>query len=131
MIASLCEFEVDFRLPNGVEPPRFMEQIEAVARRHECEMEVLIENAPNWCEPNSELTQIVMRNAESLTGIKPADIVSLGNTDTRLWRYRNVPAVVFGPAPRGMGTANEHVLIEDALKVIKCHVLSAYDYLKG
>jgi succinyl-diaminopimelate desuccinylase len=131
MIASLCEFEVDFRLPNGVEPPRFMEQIEAVARRHECEMEVLIENAPNWCEPNSELTQIVMRNAEALTGIKPADIVSLGNTDTRLWRYRNVPAVVFGPAPRGMGTANEHVLIEDALKVIKCHVLSAYDYLIG
>ena len=38
-----------------------------------------------------------MRNAESLTGIKPVDVVSLGNTDARLWRYRNVPAVIYGP----------------------------------
>lgn len=70
-----------------------------------------------------------MRNAESLTGIKPVDVVSLGNTDARLWRYRNVPAVIYGPPPRGLGSKNENVPIADALNVIKCHVLTAYDYL--
>ena len=129
MIASKCEFEVDYRLPNGVEPQRFMADIKALGQKHKFEMDVMIENLPNWCEPNSELTQVVMRNAEALTGIKPADVVSLGNTDARLWRYRNVPAVIYGPAPRGLGSANENVPIEDALNVIKCHVLSAYDYL--
>jgi succinyl-diaminopimelate desuccinylase len=130
MIASKCAFEVDYRLPNGVDPARFMAEIKALRQKHKFEMDVLIENAPNWCEPNSELTQIVMRNAEALTAIKPADVVALGNTDARLWRYRKVPAVIYGPPPRGLGSINENVPIEDALKVIKCHVLSAYDYLR-
>jgi len=131
MIASNCEFEVDYRLPNGVDPARFMAEIKALEQKHKFAMEVLIENAPNWCEPHSELTQIVMGNAEALTGIRPANVVSLGNTDARLWRIRNVPAVIYGPPPRGLGSINEHVPIEDALKVIKCHVLSAYDYLRA
>jgi succinyl-diaminopimelate desuccinylase len=130
MIATKCEFEVDYRLPNGVDPKRFMAEIRALGQKHNFDMDVIIENEPNWCEPNSELTQIVMRNAEVLTGIRPVDVVSLGNTDARLWRYRNVPAVIYGPRPRGLGSANENVPIDDALNVIKCHVLSAYDYLK-
>ena len=129
MIASECQFEVDYRLPNGVDPERFMADVKALGQKHKFEMEILIENRPNWCEPNSELTRIVMRNAETLTGIKPVDVVSLGNTDARLWRYRNVPAVIYGPAPRGLGSKNENVPIADALNVIKCHALTAYDYL--
>lgn len=129
MIASECVFEVDYRLPNGVDPEAFMADVKALGQKHKFDMEILIENRPNWCEPNSELTRIVMRNAESLTGIKPVDVVSLGNTDARLWRYRNVPAVIYGPPPRGLGSKNENVPIADALNVIKCHVLTAYDYL--
>ena len=67
------------------------------------------------------------RNA--LGGYQPVPIVSLGGTDARLWRYRNVPAYVYGPPPTGMGTYNEYVEIETFLHVVRCHVLSAYDYL--
>ena len=52
-----------------------------------------------------------------------------GATDTRLWRYENVPAYVYGPVPAGMGSFDEHVEVEEFLHTVRTHVLSAYDYL--
>jgi len=131
MIASRCEFEVDFRLPNGVSSADLVAHIESLKARHAFDYEVLMVNEPNWCDPNAELMGIVQRNAEAITGIRPAEVLGMGNTDARLWRYRKIPAVVYGPTPLGMGGIDERVAIEDALNVIRVHVLSAYDYLKN
>jgi len=131
MIASRCEFEVDFRLANGVTRQELIAWIDALREKHSFEYEVLMVNDPNWLEPNSELAQIVRRNAAAVTGVEPANVIGLGNTDARLWRYRGVPAVVYGPAPTGMGSRDERVLVDEALDVLRCHALSAYDYLKG
>jgi succinyl-diaminopimelate desuccinylase len=131
MIASRCEFEVDFRLPNGVIRQDLLAWVDALRSKHSFEYEVLMVNDPNWCAPDSELAQILRRNATAVTGVEPANVIGLGNTDARLWRYRGVPAVVYGPAPVGMGSKDERVLIEEALDVLRCHALSAYDYLKA
>lgn len=129
MIASRCEFEVDFRIPNGVTKADVIKHVESLRSQHAFEYEVMMLNEPNWCEPESELTGIVKRNASELTGIEPASVIGLGNTDARLWRYAGVPAVVYGPAPRGMGSVDENVPLEEMFAVIRCHLLSAYDYL--
>jgi succinyl-diaminopimelate desuccinylase len=129
MIASRCTFEVDFRLPNGVDVDRFMARVEALKSTHDFTFKVLIQNRPNWCDPYSELAQIVTRHGEAIAGVRPINAVSLGNTDARLWRYRGVPGVIYGPAPRGMGSTDEHVPNEEALNVVRCHVLSAAEYL--
>lgn len=131
MIASRCEFEVDFRLPNGVTREELLAWIDGLRSRHAFEYDVLMVNEPNWCEPDSELARIVRRNATAITGVEPANVIGLGNTDARLWRYRGVPAVVYGPAPVGMGSKDERVPVQEALDVLRCHTLSAYDYLKG
>jgi succinyl-diaminopimelate desuccinylase len=131
MIASRCEFEVDFRLPNGVTRQDLLAWIDALRSKHSFEYEVLMVNDPNWCAPDSELAQIVRRNAAAVTGVEPANVIGLGNTDARLWRYRGVPAVVYGPAPVGMGSKDERVPVEEALDVLRCHALSASDYLKA
>jgi succinyl-diaminopimelate desuccinylase len=129
MIASQCTFEVDFRLPNGVDVDGFMARVESLKNLHDFTYEVLIQNRPNWCDPDSELAKIVTRQATAIAGVRPISAVSLGNTDARLWRYRGVPGVIYGPAPRGMGSADEHVPNEEALNVVRCHVLSAAEYL--
>jgi succinyl-diaminopimelate desuccinylase len=129
MIASQCTFEVDFRLPNGVDVDGFMARVEGLKNLHDFTYEVLIQNRPNWCDPDSELAKIVTRQATAIAGVRPISAVSLGNTDARLWRYRGVPGVIYGPAPRGMGSADEHVPNEEALNVVRCHVLSAAEYL--
>ena len=131
MIAAQCTFEVDFRLPNGVDVDTFLARIEALRARHDFTYETLTLNRPNWCDPDAELARIVTATATEITGINPVDAVSLGNTDARLWRYRGVPGVVYGPAPRGMGSVDEHVPNEEALDVVRCHALSAAAYLEG
>lgn len=131
MIASRCQFEVDFRLPNGVTKADVLAHIEGLRDDHVFDYEVMMSNDANWCEPDGDLARIVRRNAASVTGIEPVNVLALGNTDTRLWRYRGVPAVVYGPTPRGMGSVDERVPIEEALNVIRCHALSALDYLQA
>ncbi len=55
--------------------------------------------------------------------------MSLGGTDNRLWRYRGIPAYTYGPDPGPMGIADEHVVIDEFLHIVRSHALSAYDFL--
>ena len=40
MIASECAFEVDYRLPNGVDPEGFMADVKALGQKHKFDMEI-------------------------------------------------------------------------------------------
>ena len=68
--------------------------------------------------------------AEDLKGYQPKPVISLGDTHTRLWSYKNIPAYVYGPSPTGMGTFNENLPVKDYLHILRIHVLSAYYYPK-
>lgn len=130
MIASDCEFEVDLRVPNGLSRHELLAKAdEIIARYPEASYVVQGGNEPNWCDPDADMYDYVQGNAEMITGIRPAKVVSPGGTDARLWRMRNVPAVVYGPSPASMGKPDEFVTVDEFLAVVKTHVLSAYDYL--
>jgi succinyl-diaminopimelate desuccinylase len=93
MIAAECEFEADYRIPNGVRSEDILERIrDIMARYPEATMEILNRGEPNWCEPNHPMMDIVRENAFAVGGIRPAKVVSPGATDARLWRLRGVPA---------------------------------------
>ena len=100
-----------------------------VARYPEVSMSEINFTPPKGCDPYGEMVKIIQANVKTLKGFEPAPIMSIGGTDARLWRYRNIPAYVYGPSPTGMGSYDEHVEIDDFLHVVKTHVLSAYDYL--
>ena len=130
MIPAECEFDVDIRIPNGADPEAVKREVAAIAGRHpEVTYEVLTHTVPNWREPYHEMMDHVRENARALKGIVPARVVSPGGTDARLWRVNGVPAVVYGPSPHGMGAADEYVSVDEFIHVVKCHALSAYDYL--
>ena len=132
MVPRDCMVEADIRLPVGLEKPRVMAVVEEiVARFPEVAMEEINFNPPSWCDPEGEMIGIIQANVRALKGFTPEPIVSLGGTDARLWRYRDIPAYVYGPFPRGMGSIDEHVEIDEFLHVVRVHVLSAYDYLTG
>lgn len=130
MVAAECLFEVDVRLPNGLEAPSILADVDRLVSRHpEVSYRVTNYNPPSWCPPDSEMIQLVRANAKAVSGIDPVPVVSLGGTDARLWRYKNIPAIVYGPSPTGMGSTDEHVTLDEFFHVVKCHVLSAYDYM--
>ena len=130
MVPGECVFEADIRLPVGVEKQQVTDVVARILGNYpEATMREMQFSAPSWCDPNGEMVEILQRNVQALKGFKPVPIVSLGGTDARLWRYRNIPAYVYGPFPRGMGSTDEHVEIDEFLHIVRIHVLSAYDYL--
>jgi succinyl-diaminopimelate desuccinylase len=130
MVPGECVFEADIRLPIGVEKRQVLDRVaEVLALYPEATLRETQFSPPSWCDPNGEMVEILQRNVQALKSFTPVPIVSLGGTDARLWRYRGIPAYVYGPFPRGMGSTDEHVEIEEFLHVVRVHVLSAYDYL--
>ncbi len=130
MVPGQCRIEADIRLPLGLGKETIMEEVhKIVARYPEVTAEEINFNPPSYCDPYGEMVEILQNNARQLSGVEPVPIVSLGGTDARLWRYRNIPAYVYGPPPAGMGSCDEHVSLEDFFQVVRTHVLSAYDYL--
>ncbi|MCC6468895.1 MAG: M20/M25/M40 family metallo-hydrolase [Alphaproteobacteria bacterium] len=130
MTPSQARMEVDIRLPVGMTRERMLAEAEKIVARYpQAKMAEINHNAPSWCDPGHEMVEILQKNVRALKGFEPKPIISLGATDARLWRYRNVPAYVYGPAPTGMGSTDEHVPVDVFLHVVRTHVLSAYDYL--
>ena len=130
MIPSECVIEADLRFPIGLEKSTVLDALAKILNGYpQVTMEEMIFNPPNWCDPEHEMMGILQSNVEALRGFRPAPVSSLGGTDTRLWRYLDIPAFVYGPFPSGMGASDEHVDIEDFYHVMRTHVLSAYDYL--
>lgn len=132
MIAADCRVEVDIRTPVGVSTDEVLARIDEIVARHPGASYRIINRAEsNACTPDHELVDIIQRNAEVARGIRPLPSLGLGGTDCRLWRYRGIPAYVYGPTPYAMGAPDEYVLIDDLIATVEVHILSAFDYLTG
>ena len=130
MVPGHCEIEADIRLPVGVEKPQIMREVEKILSRYpQVTMEEINFSPPSWCDPNGEMVQHLKSNVKALRGFEPVAVISLGGTDARLWRYKNIPSYVYGPSPIRMGSFDEYVDVEEYLHVVRTHVLSAYDYM--
>jgi succinyl-diaminopimelate desuccinylase len=132
MVAAECSFEMDIRVPNGLDAPQILAEVDKIVARYpEVSYRRINYSPPSWCPPDSEMAQLVRANAQAVSGIDPVPVISLGGTDARLWRYKDLPAIVYGPSPTGMGSTDEHVSVEEFFHVVRCHVLSACDYMSG
>ena len=130
MVPGVCRIEADIRLPVGADRRDIDAVIDRVLLSYpEATLEEINYNPPSWCDPDGEMMKIIRRNVTALNGIDPMPTISLGGTDARLWRYRNIPAYIYGPPPAGMGSADEHVQLDDLLHVVRTHVLSSFEYL--
>lgn len=130
MVPSSATFEADIRLPLGVTRERVLAEVEKILKDFpEATMKETNCNLPSWVDPDCDIIQIVQKTVEDLRGFRPTPIVSLGGTDARLWRYRNIPSCVYGPYPYGMGSYDEYVDVEDFLHIVRTHVLAAHAYL--
>ena len=130
MVASSATFDVDFRIPLGIEPRVLENHIDKILKKFpQARAERLNFNPPNWSAPDHEMVELVRRNAASFFGVAPTPVIGIAATDARLWRYHDVPAIVFGPAPHGMASHDEFVSEDEAINVVKTHLACAWDYL--
>lgn len=130
MIPGEVIMEADIRLPVGQTKEIILKAVDDVVAKYPHVSYVELNyTAPSYCDPNGEMVGILQRNVEFVEGHKPKTLIAMGGTDARLWRYAGVPAYVYGPYAKGMGSIDDYVEIDEFIDIVKVHVLSAYDYL--
>jgi acetylornithine deacetylase/succinyl-diaminopimelate desuccinylase-like protein len=80
---------------------------------------------PNWSDPDGEMMQILRRTMRDQGRKAPVPFITLGTTDTRLWRFAGVPAYVHGHTPETMATADESIRIDEFLHILHVHTLAS------
>jgi succinyl-diaminopimelate desuccinylase len=129
VIPRNCSFEVDLRIPPGLSKDDVLPRvIEIINKYPGASVEETRYDGPLWSSPDGVMAEILIRNSRIL-GINPKPIVSLGGSDLKFWRSHGVPSYYYGPMNRGMGTIDEHVLVEEFIHIVKVHLLSSYEYL--
>lgn len=134
MIPERCVMEADIRLPIGLDRKVVLDHIEAILKDFpdvSLQVQEAASNPASHCSEKHPLLDAIAHNAAHVTGRKPLAIPSLGATDTKFWRYRGIPAYVYGVSPETMAATNERVSIEEYLTIIKTHALAVWDYLGG
>jgi len=134
MIPDQCVFEADVRLPVGLKADEVMALIHEILKGYpqaKVEIQEAASNPAAACAHDHPMVQILAKNAERITGKRPLAIPSIGATDCKFWRYKAVPAYVFGVSPETMAVRNESVSVDEFLAVIRTHVLAGWEYLGG
>jgi succinyl-diaminopimelate desuccinylase len=134
MIPDTCRFEADIRLPIGLKADRVIQTVEKILKdfpQAEMSVQEAASNPSSFCPHDHRMVDVLAGNVAAITGKRPLAVPSLGATDCKFWRYREVPAYVFGPAPGRMAMTNESVPVNEFITVVKAHVLSAWEYLGG
>jgi succinyl-diaminopimelate desuccinylase len=130
MIPRECTFELDMRIPPGMNEEKMMPLLKRIASRHPgVTLEKIRYDGPLWSPPRGEMAEIIRGNAK-LLGVDPKPLISLGGSDLKFYRERGVPSYYYGPTNHGMGTVDEYVEIDELMHIVKVHLLSAYEYLK-
>ena len=135
MIPDKCVMEADIRLPIGLDHETVLRHIREKVLPGFPEVTMSVQeaasNPPNHCPASHRMIDAIAANAEKVTGRKPLAIPSLGATDTKFWRYRGIPAYVFGVSPETMAATNERVSVEEFLAVVNTHAAAVWEYLGG
>lgn len=130
MIAEECTAEVDFRLPPGVKGSLLRDWVREVVKDNpSCTAEEFNSYDAFLTEPSHELVRIARSTAEEILGRTIYTSFSLGGTEARLWREWGVPAVTYGPNHHNMGSADEYVVAEELLSVVKVQAMTALRFL--
>jgi len=126
VVPGLCTADFDFRLPVGISPDELQAEFTALLRESglgegDVDVEPFLVSPPNHTEPSEPIVQILADNAEAVTGQRPHMHSSYGGSDGRFWRWKGIPAAIFGPRAHGVGAPNENILIADYLTTMKVH----------
>ncbi len=129
IVAEAVRARIDIRLPPGLDTAAVLRAAARALDGFEgIESRVLSTSEPNVTDPEHEIARLAAKNGEEVLGSRVVHNISVGFSNSRFFRERGVPAVVYGPTPHNMGGADEYVTVDDLFAVFYVHALTAFDY---
>ncbi|MDQ8731867.1 M20/M25/M40 family metallo-hydrolase [Bradyrhizobium sp. LHD-71] len=130
LVPSQARAAADIRIPVGVT----LDEVETALRRELDAIDgiswrVIEKYPPRFTPPNHEIVRHTVAAATEILARAPVVNMRVGASDARLYRMFDVPSVVFGCTPFGMGGPDEHILVDELVAVAQVHALTALAYL--
>jgi acetylornithine deacetylase/succinyl-diaminopimelate desuccinylase-like protein len=130
LVPSHARAAADIRLPVGVT----LDEVEAALRRELGAIDgvtwrVIAKYPPQFTPPDHEIVRHTVAAATEILSCAPVVNMRVGGSDARLYRMFGVPCVVFGCTPFNMGGPDEHILVDELVRVAQVHALAALAYL--
>lgn len=130
LIADEATATADIRLPVGVS----VAEIEAtlnriVSQQPGVTMSISRRYEASWTSPDHEVITLLKKQCTDTLGITPVVNMRVGASDSRHYRRHHIPTVVCGLTSYNMGSADEHVYVEELCRLGEIFALSAFDYL--
>jgi succinyl-diaminopimelate desuccinylase len=133
IIPGTCEAQVDVRLPLGISSEEMKRKLDRRIREIDktATIEFLTEwqNEANYTSEQERIVRLLSQNARTVTGKQPLLSYTTAATDTRFFRRRNVPSVIYGPKVYNLAAADEYISLEDLTTVAKVHAGTIIDFL--
>lgn len=128
--AEYCVALIDLRVPPGGSLEQAETFVQEVLNNHpNVKMQVIKSTKPTLSSPDNKLFKAVRANAKSICNEETVACFTFGLTDARYWRLYGVPAAVYGPNHYNMGSADEHIIVEELITAAKVHLAASWDYL--
>ena len=114
-IPDEAEIEIDMRVPIGSSSDQALKTLESIVPGwYEIEVKDTIE--PSFTPSSNLLVESLRSTAKMILNYDPKPIAMAATTDARLFRYKGIPTVNFGPGYLEVAHArNEFVYLQDVL----------------
>ena len=127
-----CRFTVSIVFPIGTDIGLLHEKIKEISDRYpEVEIRVDGVDLPDYSNPDGELPALIQDVCKSLGYKRPVLTPDIAISDCRYWRYRNIPAYWYGVGGENCSAANESIRVDELIRMVKVHTLTAFRYLQG
>lgn len=116
VVPDYCEVEIDMRIPPGINKEKALEYVRSLVSNSE--IQFIDSSEPNYTSPDNNYVKILEEVVIKTLNYKPKKYIMTGATDSRFFRYRGIPAIVYGPGELGTAHSyNEYVTLEEIKKV--------------
>jgi len=131
-----AEAVVDIRTPLGMAPDQCVARVRELLDAAGCSNVEVVPHRflffpPHFTSPIDPFPQLVSRNVAQVIGRPPVYILTFPSGDIRWFRFRGIPAVVYGTNPHNVGGVDEFITVEDLVTIAKVYTGSIIDYFEG
>lgn len=132
LVPAEAEAGLDIRIPLGVtcaEVEGFVAEV--LARHPAVEARATRRYEATWTPPTSPIATAALAAAEKALGGPVWFDMRIGGSDARLFRRVGIPTVVLGFTPHNLGAADEHLLAEEFVPLLKSYLGAAARFLRA
>ena len=121
---------IDIRLPVGLPTAHAVQALTEALDLPGITHRILRRFEPNHTDPATPLVRIAAAAAREVLGAEIAVNMRIGGSDARWFRMADMPTIVYGPTPHGMGGPDEWVDLPELDQVARVLALTAFDLLR-